>query len=72
MRICPLSNWMDEDDFNPGYLMRSIHLMPKKGDKPEWMHNQDYWLEKDEFPIADLEDGALRFTATTTQQVQES
>ena len=55
----PLSNWMDEDDFNPGYLMRSIHLMPKKGDKPEWMHNQDYWLEKDQIAETDLDDPAF-------------
>ncbi len=58
----PLSNWMDEDDFNPGYLMRSIHLMPKKGDKPEWMHNQDYWLEKDQIAETDLDDPAFVYS----------
>ncbi|MEY3266400.1 MAG: FAD-containing monooxygenase EthA, partial [Actinomycetota bacterium] len=34
MKIGP---WMDPDNFNPNYLMRSQHLMPKSGDKPEWM-----------------------------------
>ena len=34
----PLAGWMDEENFNPGYLMRSIDKMPKRGDKPEWQH----------------------------------
>jgi len=51
----PLLPWMDPDNFNPGYLMRSMHLLPKRGDKPDWQHNQDYWAEKDEFPRIDLE-----------------
>ena len=29
--------------------MRGMHLLPKRGDKPEWQHTQDYWAEKDEF-----------------------
>ena len=33
--------------------------MPKAGDKPEWMHDQDYWSEKDILPAADLDDGCL-------------
>jgi hypothetical protein len=24
--------------------MRGMHLLPKRGDKPEWQHTQDYWL----------------------------
>ena len=55
----PLLPWMAEDNFNPGYLMRGMHLLPKRGDKPEWMHNQDYWAEKDEFPATDLTDAAF-------------
>jgi cation diffusion facilitator CzcD-associated flavoprotein CzcO len=53
----PILPWMDEDNFNPNYLMRSMHLLPKRGDKPEWQHTQDYWHEKDEIPAIDL-DGA--------------
>lgn len=53
----PLGPWMDPENFNPGYLMRSMHLMPKAGDKPEWQHTQDYWAEKDTLPAIDL-DGA--------------
>jgi len=52
----PLEPFIDPENFNPGYLMRGMHLLPKRGDKPEWQHTQDYWAEKDEFPAADLDD----------------
>ena len=55
----PLLPWIDAENFNPGYMMRGMHLLPKRGDKPEWQHNQDYWAEKDEFPAIDLRDGAF-------------
>jgi len=55
----PLLSWIDPENFNPGYLMRDMHLMPKRGNKPEWQHSQDYWAEKDEFPAIDLDDAAF-------------
>jgi hypothetical protein len=58
----PITAWMDPDNFNPGYLMRSMHLLPKRGDKPEWQHTQDYWFEKDALPAASLTDGCLTYS----------
>jgi cation diffusion facilitator CzcD-associated flavoprotein CzcO len=55
----PLLPWIDPENFNPGYMMRGMHLLPKRGEKPEWQHNQDYWAEKDEFPAIDLKDRAF-------------
>ena len=55
----PLLPWIDPENFNPGYMMRGMNLLPKRGDKPEWQHNQDYWAEKDEFPAIDLKDKAF-------------
>ncbi len=52
-------DWMGEDNFNPGYLMRAMHLMPRRLDVPEWQHTQDYWTERDTFPAIDLDDGCL-------------
>ncbi len=49
--------WIEEDNFNPNYLMRDIDRLPQRGAKPEWRHNQDYWIEKDDIPATDL-DGA--------------
>ena len=54
--------WMDPSNFNPGYLMRSMHLLPKAGDKPEWRHTQDYWNERQFLPAEDFSDGCLRFS----------
>jgi cation diffusion facilitator CzcD-associated flavoprotein CzcO len=55
----PLLPWIDPENFNPGYLMRGMHLLPKRGDKPEWQHTQDYWSEKNELPAIDLDDRAF-------------
>jgi len=56
MKLLP---WIDPENFNPGYLMRGMHLLPKRGDKREWQHTQDYWREKNEFPAIDLDDKAF-------------
>jgi len=58
-RDMPLLPWIDLDNFNPGYVMRYIHLFPKQGSKPQWQHTQDYWNDKDALPNANLDDGAL-------------
>ncbi len=39
--------------------MRSLHLLPQRGAKPEWQHSQDYWADKDEFPAIDLRDAVF-------------
>ena len=52
MEILP---WIDDDNFNPGYLQRSMHLMPRRGSNPVWQHTQDYWTERNELPKIDLD-----------------
>jgi cation diffusion facilitator CzcD-associated flavoprotein CzcO len=56
-----LFDWMDENDFNPNYLKRALAILPRRGDKREWQHTQDYWREKDEFPAIDLEDEVFAY-----------
>jgi len=52
----PLLPWIEDDNFNPGYLMRDIDKLPKRlGDRPEWRHTQDYWREAEEIPAVDLD-----------------
>jgi cation diffusion facilitator CzcD-associated flavoprotein CzcO len=51
MAILP---WIEPDNFNPGYLQRGLDRMPRRGARPEWRHNQDYWLERNEIPAIDL------------------
>ena len=57
-----IGNWMDEDNFNPNYLMRAMHLMPKAGNKRDWQHTQDYWVEKDEIPNIDLDGPEFQYS----------
>ena len=57
----PILSWIDPENFNPGYLMRDMDRLPKRGEKREWQHTQDYWLEKDEFPAIDLDDATFRY-----------
>ncbi len=52
MEILP---WIEEDNFNPNYLMRDIDRLPQRGAKHEWRHNQDYWSERKEIPATDLD-----------------
>jgi len=52
MEILP---WIEEDNFNPNYLMRDLDKLPQRGNKPEWRHNQDYWAERVEIPNIDLD-----------------
>ncbi|MEM7026516.1 MAG: NAD(P)/FAD-dependent oxidoreductase, partial [Pseudomonadota bacterium] len=57
----PRLPFVDPENFNAGYLMRSMHLLPKQGDREPWIFSQDYNIEKDEIPAADLEDGTLSY-----------
>ena len=54
-----LKPWVDGDNFNPGYLQRGMHLLPRQGSRAPWLHSQDYALDKLELPQANLDDGTL-------------
>jgi cation diffusion facilitator CzcD-associated flavoprotein CzcO len=53
--------WTDPEDFNPGYLLRGMHLLPRRGDKPEWQHSQDHWADKDTFAAIQLDDPVFNY-----------
>ena len=68
-----LGPWIEEDNFNPGYLMRGIDQLPQRGDKPEWRHNQDYWAERREFPEIDLASSEFLYDGVrATKRVTEA
>lgn len=58
-RDMPERPLIDAENFNSGYLMRDMHILPKQGDRQPWIFSQDYYAEKDEIPAADLDDGTL-------------
>lgn len=57
----PIADWIDPNNFNPGYLMRALHALPRRGDKPEWQHTQDYWAERVAIPAIDLDGPEFRY-----------
>ena len=51
--------WVDEEEFNPGYMQRGVHLMTKRGEHEPWTFSGDYYIEKEELPLLDLDEDAL-------------
>ena len=51
--------WIDEEEFNPGYMQRGKHLMPRRGEHEPWSFTTDYYVEKDQLPLVDLDEDAL-------------
>ena len=60
--------WIEEDNFNPGYLMRGIDQLPRSGDKHEWRHSQDYWTEVREIPYIDLTGSEFLYDGVRAQK----
>ena len=66
-----LHSWIEADNFNPGYLMRGLDKLPKRGDKPEWRHNQDYWREKDEIPHIDFDSAEFVYSGPCCETAEK-
>jgi cation diffusion facilitator CzcD-associated flavoprotein CzcO len=60
-RDMPISDWADETDFNPSYLLRGQGKLPRRGNTPEWKLEQDYWVERVEFDKIDLWDPVFAY-----------
>jgi monooxygenase len=56
MRLRP---WADPENFNPGYVMRSQHILFRQGDREPWTHLLEHEQEREILPQADLDDGTL-------------
>lgn len=69
-RDMALGDWIEAENFNPGYLMRGLKKLPRRGDKPEWRHNQDYWAERDEIPATNLEGSEFLYDGVRAGQRQ--
>jgi monooxygenase len=54
-----LRPWCDPENFNAGYVLRSQHLLFKRGDRQPWTHLLEYEQEREILPKADLDDGSL-------------
>ncbi|HET9082041.1 MAG TPA: NAD(P)/FAD-dependent oxidoreductase [Trebonia sp.] len=55
----PLLPWPDPENFGPGYVRRSQHLLFRQGDREPWTHLLEHQEERDLLPKAGLDDGTL-------------
>ena len=53
------NRWIAADEFNPGYMQRGVHLMPRSGDHEPWLFSPDYYEEKDQMPAFNLDEDTL-------------
>ncbi len=56
----PRLPWVDPENFNAGYVMRSQERMFRQGDRDPWTHMHEHDHERAALPAADLDDG-LRY-----------
>jgi len=56
-----LRPWIDPENFNAGYIMRALAILPKQGDHEPWVMTQDYFTDRETLPAVDFEDGSLAF-----------
>ncbi|MBL8893105.1 MAG: NAD(P)/FAD-dependent oxidoreductase [Rhizobiales bacterium] len=61
-RSMMIGPWVEPDNFNPNYIARGAHLLPKRGSKPEWQHSHDYWVDKDRLPSLSPDDTVLFYS----------
>ena len=54
--------WIEDEEFNAGYLQRSMHLLPKQGGNEPWAFCRDYYVEKDLLPAIDLNEDVLVYS----------
>ncbi len=57
----PMRPFVDQENFNAGYVMRSQHLLYKQGDREPWTHLLELKQEQDLLPKVDLDDGTLAY-----------
>jgi hypothetical protein len=48
-------------DFNSGYVLRSLHELPKQGSKEPWKLRQNYPVDLRMLRHGSVEDGSMRF-----------
>ena len=57
----PERQWIE--DFPAGYMQRSMHLLPRQGDKEPWLNPQDYRQDVKMIRRGAIDDGVMSFDA---------
>ena len=51
--------WIDPENFNAGYVMRNLHLLPKQGTARRGSTSRTTRRTAKSSPLVDLDDGSL-------------
>jgi monooxygenase len=54
-------------DFTSGYVQRSVHLLPKQGDRKPWKLYQNYFLDFLSLKLGSLRDESIEFNRAGEQ-----
>ena len=57
--------YIDPANFDPGYIRRALHVLPRQGKEAPWIMTQDYFRDREDLPRVDFDDGTLIFTPAT-------
>ena len=58
-------------DFPAGYMLRSMHLFPKQGDRQPWLNTQNFAEDRKTIRHGELADGSLLFSSSTQESAPE-
>jgi monooxygenase len=64
--------WIEEEEFNAGYLQRSMHLLPKQGGNEPRTFCRDYYVEKDMLPALNMDEDVLVYQGAPSSVVVNS
>ena len=53
--------WIDQNIFNPGYMMRNIDTMPRRSNNKDWQYDHDFWNDREFMPNIDLNSDIFRY-----------
>jgi cyclohexanone monooxygenase len=57
----PRLPWVDAVNFNSGYVMRSLHLLHRQGDRHPWRHTLEFEEERVSLPAVQPDEEALTY-----------
>jgi cyclohexanone monooxygenase len=57
----PRLPWIDSENVNSGYIMRSLHILPRQGDRHPWRQGLEYAEERVSLPAVQPNEEALTY-----------
>jgi monooxygenase len=59
-------------DFNSGYVLRSLDMLPKQGSKEPWRLRQNYVLDIQSIRRGPIDDGTMQFSRPAAREQRDA